>query len=1296
MLFIVVILVHCAVCVRASAQLATSEFLIPTADSRPRSIAAGPDGNMWFTEGNAEHIGRVTPAGFVSEFQLPAADGASSAEAFDITAGPDGNMWFTRPSAMRIGRITPSGAISEFVVPASGSFPTGIVAGADGNLWFTDLRNAIGRITPSGAVTEFPLRPKVGLSTPIALGFSGSVWFGEYVAYGYGYIGTITPAGVITEYPIQQSAKMQAITTDADGKLWFTFEYNEAIVRLLPDGSIASFDVPGGIGAEIQALTSGPDGNLWFGDKTLNAPFIGRMTPSGTITEYELQVDQAPGGITAGPDGNLWMTEPDANQIARFAVPATPTITPTPVPGAPTGTAIPSASQTGTATATATQPPTPTPGPPPPFTQFDVPGGAGNQPLDITVGPDGNLWIGLAGAIARLSPAGEFTLFGLPTAGADTGGITLGADGNMWFTEPDNNSIGRITPAGVITEYRLQIPNLLLADIVGGPDGNLWVTEMRGKQIFRINLAGVVTGDFTLPPTTDSPVSIIPGPDGNLWFTEAVNKIGRITTMGVITEFVIRGSPGPVGITVGPDGNLWFTEQTNKIGRITPDGVVSEFPLVSDNSFPEDIVSGPDGNLWFTESNRNQIGRITPAGIITEVQLPHFDTNADRITVGPDGNLWFTESVASRVGRIALGPALPTITPTFTLTLTPTATVTATDTFTPTETLPPGAPTRTSTPSPTSTSTPTATPTTAVFVVNSTTDAVDAFPGDGLCSTATGVCTLRAAVQEANARLGKARITLPAGNYQLTITGVAEDSAATGDLDIIDDLEIVGAGMESTSIDGNALDRVFDVKPGVTVVISDLTIRNGHDVGEQFAPPNLVVGGLLNAGSLTLQRCVLRDNSGGTTAVVFGYGTGALLNEGTAVLSGCTLVNNKGGNEGAIRNVGTLRITDTELTENLSGESGTILLNSGSATVTSTQFNANRVEGPDGAAIANLGMLEMSESTVIGTDGGFGIVVGSGTATLTHCTIQDNAAGGILNRASGSVMLMATTVDHNYSDFPVLTNSVAGVGVFNDGTALLRESLVSNHNASFGAGINNDGTASLSNVTVSGNDADDSGGGISNMGVLDLNNVTVTNNSTKAYGNGAGGGLVNTISGTLTLSNSIIDGNRDAGGTGPDCSGFIDSEGYNLIEDATGCIFLQSSPGQLVGVPGQLGQLQDNGGPTQTHALLPDSPALDAGNPAPPETGTGTCTLTDQRGVRRPQGPACDIGAYELITSNTCIGDCDADGAVTIDEVLAMINIALGNAPVSHCTSGDANRSGQITIDEILAAVNNALNGCSG
>ena len=101
-------------------------------------------------------------------------------------------------------------------------------------------------------------------------------------------------------------------------------------------------------------------------------------------------------------------------------------------------------------------------------------------------------------------------------------------------------------------------------------------------------------------------------------------------------------------------------------------------------------------------------------------------------------------------------------------------------------------------------------------------------PGDGVCAT-TGdsVCTLRAAIQEANALVGADTIKLKAGLYMLTIAGASENAGATGDLDITGDLTIIGTGAKNTFINGGKLDRVFHVMGAISVTMTDMTIQNG-------------------------------------------------------------------------------------------------------------------------------------------------------------------------------------------------------------------------------------------------------------------------------------------------------------------------------------------------------------------------------------------------------------------------------------------------------------------------------------
>src|ERR1700736_3538137 len=114
-----------------------TEFAGPTGGVL-RSIAPGPDGNVWFVEDSRDKIGRITPNGQVMEYAIPMPPRSSSAQPFGIAPGPDGNLWFTEGARGRIGRIAPSGAIAEFFLPDGNSQPTGIAAGPDRALWFTE------------------------------------------------------------------------------------------------------------------------------------------------------------------------------------------------------------------------------------------------------------------------------------------------------------------------------------------------------------------------------------------------------------------------------------------------------------------------------------------------------------------------------------------------------------------------------------------------------------------------------------------------------------------------------------------------------------------------------------------------------------------------------------------------------------------------------------------------------------------------------------------------------------------------------------------------------------------------------------------------------------------------------------------------------------------------------------------------------------------------------------------------------------------------------------------------------
>ncbi len=286
--------------------------------SQPKGIAAGPDGNLWFTQPGKDRIGRITPDGEVTEFSAGITPGSSPR---GITAGPDGNLWFTQPGKDRIGRITPDGEVTEFsagITPRSQL--ANIAAGPDGNLWFTEsIGDRIGRITPEGEVTEFSAGITAGgYPDGIAAGPDGNLWFTEFIG---DRIGRITPEGQVTEFSegITATSQPKGIAAGPDGNLWFTEARGDRVARITPGGVITEFSPGISAGAYPAGITAGPDGNLWFTETRRDR--VGRITPSGQVTEFSAGITAggAPHGIAAGSDGNLWFTQPSGDRLGRIA-----------------------------------------------------------------------------------------------------------------------------------------------------------------------------------------------------------------------------------------------------------------------------------------------------------------------------------------------------------------------------------------------------------------------------------------------------------------------------------------------------------------------------------------------------------------------------------------------------------------------------------------------------------------------------------------------------------------------------------------------------------------------------------------------------------------------------------------------------------------------------------------------------------------------------------------------------------------------------------------------------------------
>lgn len=283
----------------AIAQVIT-EYPIPGGSAF--SIAAGPDGALWFTDPrpfDTDMIGRIDTSGVVVEYPV----GPSPVFNFvksGIVAGPDGAMWFTEGGANKIGRIAMDGAITEFPVPTAGFLgPAGIAVGSDGNLWFAETSAGnIGRITTSGVVTEFPIPTASSNPVGIAAGPDGALWFAE----GAKKIGRITTAGVVTEFPAAVPAfggtyPPFAITSGPDGKLWFTGGCC-GFGSITTGGVVTTYPSPFG-GSNLPWIEAGPDGSLWI----VADDYVGWVTTAGRAFSVAVPTpDSFPTSITPGPE----------------------------------------------------------------------------------------------------------------------------------------------------------------------------------------------------------------------------------------------------------------------------------------------------------------------------------------------------------------------------------------------------------------------------------------------------------------------------------------------------------------------------------------------------------------------------------------------------------------------------------------------------------------------------------------------------------------------------------------------------------------------------------------------------------------------------------------------------------------------------------------------------------------------------------------------------------------------------------------------------------------------------------
>ena len=487
-----------------------------------------------------------------------------------------------------------------------------------------------------------------------------------------------------------------------------------------------------------------------------------------------------------------------------------------------------------------------------------------------------------------------------------------------------------------------------------------------------------------------------------------------------------------------------------------------------------------------------------------------------------------------------------------------------------------------------------------------------------MCADADANCSLRAAIQEANALAGADEIQLPAGSYRLGIDGVEEDIADSGDLDVNDDLEISGSGVNQTFIGQDIVgQRVFDVfnqpTEPVNFILRDLTIRDGQVAGNGGGIRNEALvslrrvhflansatlggGGIQNerSGDVTVDSCYFEGNTAG------GSGGGAINNNAGAMAA-------KGGGLPLIVGTATVRVRNSDFVLNQATAGGAI--------------NISR----NGRVFVEGGLF--AQNTAAPLDGGVANLNGSnGLMRVDGARMVDNSAernGGALNNNSGSVLEVIRSE---------VSDNVAGRdgGGINSNSSrfsflLVASSAITGNSADRdGGGVHTFGDSRVDNSTISANSATRNGGGYKAGGVSNvLSSSTVTGNSS----DGAGGGLYAAACNVVGLINNAIAENNNG-----DCGFFESSQaaapeifvslGHNLDGDDT-CQLTQAT--DIPATDPLLAPLAANGFPGLSRLPQPGSPLIDVGDNL-------LCPPMDQRGVLR-SGVAglCDIGSIERL-----------------------------------------------------------------
>lgn len=310
-----------AACAAAAPAAPSSQSEVRLPRVWPQHLAPAPDGSIW-AAGAYGGVTRVDPSGSAKTFGIGRFNWA-----YDLVAGPDGAIWMATDDGIR--RIDAAGRQTRWALPR-GAWPQAI-ASAGGALWVADAANPdrIDRVATDGVQETFRIAPprKAAVMTGIAAGPDGALWFTQSGFFGDppDGIGRMTTTGQSTSWALPHPrANPTRIAAGPDGALWFTELEGHAVGRITPSGSISEFPLPAGL--DPYDIAAGPDGAMWFTADSC----IGRITTSGQVMAWPVHGAGRLLGIVAAPDGSIWGADDIKSALWRFTPPADGAPPPTP------------------------------------------------------------------------------------------------------------------------------------------------------------------------------------------------------------------------------------------------------------------------------------------------------------------------------------------------------------------------------------------------------------------------------------------------------------------------------------------------------------------------------------------------------------------------------------------------------------------------------------------------------------------------------------------------------------------------------------------------------------------------------------------------------------------------------------------------------------------------------------------------------------------------------------------------------------------------------------------------------